>query len=836
MKRVILLSLLGLFYFSSYSQSCPTTIKNPWQWPSHRNWFFAPNSWTGMVRNMSTATNTTVGIVGSVPVTSYEGISAASDDYGNLLFYTNGRKVWTGTGASTAVKYSGVMEGYEKGGSNMANGSAAQGIITVRHPLNPNNYYLFTTDDAQGSTVGFNYAVVDKNGNVVTASTRIGSYRSTEGVAATWHANGVDIWITTMGSGTSEFYTYLLKCNGLVTTPVVSTAPPASGQQERGGLAFSWDSKYFVSAHPNNWPNETRSVSVYKFNNATGVISDEHAITPAGTLDTPYDVVFSPDNSKVYVSGQNSSIYYYDITSWNVATMTASRTSTGVSTVYSAIEIGPDGNLYTTSANTLMKLTGNLNAGGAFTTAAVAGTAGQTYYGLPSMFLPPQEEPDIQEVPAMKTCDAAVDLSTKWLCSGLDAEDPAGTPPSVYTASCGACIVAGTGLFNPNTAGVGHHQIIFTKCSVDDTIFIDVTSCTVTCLDTTLKNGGPICVGTTLDLTTMLTNTSAPGTWSVQSAPAGATPASISGTTFSAVNTNTIAGSYILRHTLNPAPSDASCPKYSERTVIVNALPTPTVADKAICAGDPAATFDAGSYSSYVWSVNGSGTSQTTSGTAPGNYTVQVTDAKGCKGSATGVLTVNPLPTPTVANNAICTGDPAATFNAGSYASYVWSVNGNGTSQTTSGTAPGNYTVQVTDAKGCKASATGVLTVNPLPTPTVASKAICAGDPAATFDAGSYSSYVWSVNGSGTSQTTSGTTPGNYTVQVTDAKGCKASATGVLTVNPLPTPTLADKTICAGDPAATFDAGTYSSYVWSVNGNGTSQTTSGTAPGNYTVQ
>ena len=61
------------------------------------------------------------------------------------------------------------------------------------------------------------------------------------------------------------------------------------------------------------------------------------------------------------------------------------------------------------------------------------------------------------------------------------------------------------------------------------------------------------------------------------------------------------------------------------------------------------------------------------------------------------------------------------------------------------------------------------------------SEAICDGDPAATFTATSATavSWLWSANGTGTAQTTTGTTAGNYTVVVTDAQGCEsAPATG----------------------------------------------------------
>ena len=81
------------------------------------------------------------------------------------------------------------------------------------------------------------------------------------------------------------------------------------------------------------------------------------------------------------------------------------------------------------------------------------------------------------------------------------------------------------------------------------------------------------------------------------------------------------------------------------------------------------------------------------------------------------------------------------------------------------------------------------MTVNALPAAAVNSETICDGDPAATFTATSATavSWLWSANGTGTAQTTTGTTAGNYTVVVTDAQGCEsAPATGILTVNALP--------------------------------------------------
>src|SRR4051812_23861606 len=87
----------------SFSQSCPTTAKNPWEWPSHSNWLIG----NGLKGTFSGGKLT----VSAIPnVTSYEGTSGASDDWGNLLFLNNGRLLWDKQGN---LKYSGLLEGNE---------------------------------------------------------------------------------------------------------------------------------------------------------------------------------------------------------------------------------------------------------------------------------------------------------------------------------------------------------------------------------------------------------------------------------------------------------------------------------------------------------------------------------------------------------------------------------------------------------------------------------------------------------------------------------------------------------------------------------------------------
>ena len=895
---IFLRVLVGIYLFTmlfsmrTEAQTCASTSPYPWLWPSHQNWFYGSKK----------KINFPSGTVSTLPGTSlstYEGTFAVSSDAGALLFYGNGYAVANAAGTTT---FSPLVLGLGGTTSN----SACQGIITVRHPLNPTVYYTFTTDDAVDGTGahGMNMYTFSASGAKLSGPTLLktssgANFGTTEGIAATKHSNGVDIWIAVHQGGSRTIHSFLLKCTGLsngVNAYVSNTnagALVAADDRCRGGMQFSYDGSKFAEAYPFYWdsdPNQhtTAGVSVLKFNNATGVFSNCLYVNDNG--DAQYDVEFSPDGNRIYVACSSSNMKTFDLSSWNAATIMASKTNVASGSGYGALQMGGDGSLYY-NVNTLKQISGNLNAATGLTVTSKGATG---TLGLPNMYLPPQEEPDIHEVGPYCLGDPAVDLSTTWLCSGLNAEDAANYP----TEYSGTGITnTGTGIFNPTTAGVGTHQIIFTRCSVDDTIWIvvnpkpnitianqticntdpaatfdagagytyvwsglgsgtsrttsgstagtytvivtdgngckDTTSATLTvntcgCPDTTLSNIASQCSSSgTINLNTYKVTTEA-GTWSIQS---GGSTATITGGNIFNIN-NTAAGNYVVRFTLS-APQ-GGCPTYAERTIVIKTKPNITIANQSVCSGTTA-TFDAGAGYTYVWSGNGTGTSQTTSGTTAGTYTVIVTNPSGCKDTASATLTVNALPIVSLSNKSICSG-ASTTFDAGAgFTTYTWSGLGTGASQTTSASTAGTYTVTVTNAANCSASASATLTVNALPIVSLSNKSICSGA-STTFDAGAgFTTYTWSGLGTGTSQTTSASTAGTYTVTVTNAANCSASASATLTVNALPIVSLSNNSICSG-ASTTFDAGAgFTTYTWSGLGTGTSQTTPASTAGTYTV-
>jgi gliding motility-associated-like protein len=847
LRKLCCVTLFFVLPIFSFSQSCPTNAKNPWEWPSQSNWLIG----NGLKGKFSGGSLT---ITPQPNVTTYEGTSGASDDWGNLLFLNNGRSIWDAQGN---LKFSGLLEGNEGGGAS--NGSASQGVITVRHPLDTLNYYIFTVDDAlTTSAKGLNYFVVDRNGNLKSGPIRLGTYRTTEGIAATTHANGVDIWVTAYASsGSTNFYTYLITCSGVVKTPVISSvAPPITDQNnERGGLAFSWDSKLFAQGRPESYPNGDKEVSVYKFDNQTGIISDPHHISDPGTLDGPYDITFSPDNSKLYFSTVFGTLGYYDVSSWNTATMAASLKYVKGANVnqHGAIEIGGDGNLYFGNfLGQLGKLTGNLNTG-AVTFSNIPGT--YMGRGLPTMYLPPLEEPDIQEVGPFCTTDPPVDLSTKWICKGIDAEDPINNPDA-YSGD--GIIDKGKGIFDPAKAKAGKHEIIFKRCSVDDTIYIIVNPCA--CPDTTLKPMPPICADGSLDLDAYKITTEA-GTWSIISTPPAST-ATLSGTVFHA--NNTVAGKYTVRYTLTNKV--AGCADFAERVIIVNPLPVVTAATGVITCYGQSTTCTANGATNYTWSNGDVGQSITVTPLVATSYTVTGVDVNGCKDTAMVTVTVpDKLELTTIVTNVNCTGKDngtatvIATGGTPGYA-YLWS-NGQSTAAITA-LAMGTYTVIVTDSKLCMSTVSITIGAPILPTADFSFSTACYGNAVVFTDhsnpgnGNTITTYKWNFGdpASGASNIDDSNSPlphiynamTTYTVKllIVTNNGCQDSTTKQVDVWPVPkadfgSPVSGCKPVCATfKDLSTITGGVISKWTWSFGdpGSGASNTSNSQAPETHCYQ
>jgi gliding motility-associated-like protein len=251
----------------------------------------------------------------------------------------------------------------------------------------------------------------------------------------------------------------------------------------------------------------------------------------------------------------------------------------------------------------------------------------------------------------------------------------------------------------------------------------------------------------------------------------------------------------------------------------------------------------------YSWSPSG-GTGATATGLAAGNYTCTITDANGCTftRSVTIVNAGSPTATISASTNILCNGgnNGSATVTAsggtGPY-TYAWTPSG-GTGATASGLTAGSYTVTVTDANGCSATASVTLTQPPaLTASATASPVLCnggnTGGEVITPAGGTPGyTYSWAPSG-GTGATASNLSAGTYTCTVTDSHGCTTTASATvtqptaLTATNSTTPVLCNGGNTGTASVAASGATPGYTYSWAPSG-GTGATASNLTAGTYT--
>ncbi len=193
-----------------------------------------------------------------------------------------------------------------------------------------------------------------------------------------------------------------------------------------------------------------------------------------------------------------------------------------------------------------------------------------------------------------------------------------------------------------------------------------------------------------------------------------------------------------------------------------------------LCNGDTV-KLSSSAAGTYLWS-NGA-TTASINVTGAGVYSLTVTNAQGCTGQATPVsVTMLQSPNATIipANTSpVCQGD-SLQLSTGNATSFLWS-NGS-TAQVTYASAPGNYTVIVTNGAGCSAISLPQAVVfhpatNSSITPSGNVYIAQGGNTILTANSGT--GYEWSTGAVTQSITVS--QAGTYQVTVTDQNGCPSS-------------------------------------------------------------
>ncbi len=266
-----------------------------------------------------------------------EGSACISDKNGNLLFYTDGIKVWNRNHIQMT-----------NGFGMLGDPSSAQSAIIVPKPGNPNWYYIFTVA-AAGGAGGFCYSEVDMTlngglGDVIAGTKNTQLFTpSAEKCTAAKHANGLYVWVIAHGFNNNTYHSYLVDCNGV--GPAVNTnVGQVEGWPGWGCMQSSPDGQKLACAVRNS------GFEVVDFNNATGVVSNPVNLGLGGD---DYGISFSPDNNLLYgLRITPGTIYQWNLQAGTPAAIAASvitlGTAAGTNAPYNggSMQLGPDGKLY----------------------------------------------------------------------------------------------------------------------------------------------------------------------------------------------------------------------------------------------------------------------------------------------------------------------------------------------------------------------------------------------------------------------------------------------------------------------------------------------------------
>ncbi len=271
-------------------------------------------------------------------MTAEAGCATMCSTTGDLLFYTNGNRIWNRD-----------HEQMPRGDSLQGGLLLNQNSVIVPLPGSDSLYYLFTVSDSD-TVHQCSYSIVDVSldggSGDVSQKNVVVQINVLEKIAAALHCNGLDFWVLVHDKLTG-FYAYLLTDQGLVAPPVVSLVG-TQPQADIGYLKISPASDRL--ALPVN--KDGLLAEVFNFNNHSGLVSDPVKIEAKSDNVYCYGLEFSPNGRYLYMStgGRNYEVWQYDLTQTDevVFNQSARLISSGNNF---AMQLAIDGGIYIASEN-----------------------------------------------------------------------------------------------------------------------------------------------------------------------------------------------------------------------------------------------------------------------------------------------------------------------------------------------------------------------------------------------------------------------------------------------------------------------------------------------------
>jgi gliding motility-associated-like protein len=618
-------------------------------------------------------------------ISTQEGCATLSDKTtGQLLFYTDGIKAWT--------RNHNVMP---NGTGLLGSPTSTQSGIIVPFPDDYNKFYVFSV--GAGGLGDFAYSVVDITlngglGDITTKNQKLLS-NNDEKIIAAKHANNTDYWVLTSNThdGSQKFYAFLINSSG-VQTPVITEL----------GVTIGWYGYLKVSPDASKVSIvSTAKHYLFDFDANTGKVSN-----PVDLSDAPgisYGTEFSPDVTKVYVSGLINT-YQYDLCATDIKSSRILIDAKG-----GGMQIGPDGRIYVADGSGTMSRINKPNLTGAACDFVLDGGIGtKCGYGVPTFISSFFKD----------TTTALVVVSDKpnGICEGESAHlsVTGGKPPYTWSPSAGLNTTTGSVVTaSPNTTTtytVASSDTTSSPCGSTVNNYKKKIAVVVHPLpDAEAGNDVSICPGGNVKLN------ATGGTIYHWSPSAGLSADNISNPAASPAKTTT----YHVTVSTQFGCSDDDSVKVS--VGLGMSLNIVKLNDEFCGKKNASAKVSIGGNTAaltFKWSSVPQQTDSIIKNVSAGKYFVTVTDNTGCSGvdSVTFVNIPGPSVTVTKIADAACgksDGKAKADVNGGTAPfSFLWNSVPPVDSSYADGLKAGNYTVTVTDANNC--SAAGAVSINSL--------------------------------------------------------------------------------------------------------------------------
>lgn len=280
-----------------------------------------------------------------------EGVASMSDENGNLLFYSDGVKLWD-------------WQHNVVSSSLMGHQSSTNSVLIVPVPATSDEYYLFTLDAMQNNLdngLVFNRIKACRdNGVSIVLANQFLSSNMTEKMTAIRHQNGQDYWLVTHEFATDVFKVYLVNEQGVSLDGMYSCGaihgPELSAAV--GQMKASPDGNFIVA----NLSNKQRT-DIVSFDKVQGSVSCLLSFPPdtssSGNFRSIYGVSFSQNSRYLYISGgARFRLWQFDMNELATSTdafynskYTLSDDQFQSNTSFHQLQLGPDGKIYCASWN-----------------------------------------------------------------------------------------------------------------------------------------------------------------------------------------------------------------------------------------------------------------------------------------------------------------------------------------------------------------------------------------------------------------------------------------------------------------------------------------------------